>query len=131
MFTSSTFPIFCCPLALTSLTSFLHCCIKTFNHVSSSIFCWHNFEDDAVTCMNTQNIVISDKVKLSTRSDNVRVSAHEVHTYVCGINHLILYYALICTTHLFHILAPTYFGSSLPSSGSFLDPSEVLGIGND
>jgi hypothetical protein len=33
--------------------------------------------------------------------------------------------ALICTTHLFYILAPTCFGSSLPSSGSFLDVSEL------
>jgi hypothetical protein len=35
------------------------------------------------------------------------------------------YYALTCTTPLFYILAPTCFGSSLPSSGSFLDPSEL------
>src|SRR5215510_11505989 len=38
------------------------------------------------------------------------------------------HYALICTTALFYILAPTCFGSSLPSSGSFLDPSELLEI---
>jgi hypothetical protein len=38
------------------------------------------------------------------------------------------HYALICTTPLFYILAPTCFGSSLPSSGSFLDPSELLQI---
>jgi hypothetical protein len=38
------------------------------------------------------------------------------------------HYSLICTTHLFYILAPTFFGSSLPSSGSFLDPSELLEI---
>jgi hypothetical protein len=31
--------------------------------------------------------------------------------------------ALVCTTPLFYILAPTYFGSSLPSLKSFLDPS--------
>jgi hypothetical protein len=37
-------------------------------------------------------------------------------------------YALICTTPLFYILAPTCFGSSLPSSGSILDPSELLEI---
>jgi hypothetical protein len=37
-------------------------------------------------------------------------------------------YALICSTLLFHMLAPTCFGSSLPSSGSFLDPSELLEI---
>jgi hypothetical protein len=36
------------------------------------------------------------------------------------------HYALICTTPLFYILAPTFFDSSLPSSGSFLDPSELL-----
>jgi hypothetical protein len=34
-------------------------------------------------------------------------------------------YALICTTPLLYILAPTCFGSSLPSSGSFLEPSEL------
>jgi hypothetical protein len=37
-------------------------------------------------------------------------------------------YALILTTPLFYILAPTCFGSSLPSSGGFLDPSELLEI---
>jgi hypothetical protein len=37
-------------------------------------------------------------------------------------------YALTCTTHLFYVLAPACFGSSLPSSGSFLDPFELLGI---
>jgi hypothetical protein len=36
------------------------------------------------------------------------------------------HYALIFTTPLFYILAPTCFSSSLPSSGSFLDPSELL-----
>jgi hypothetical protein len=35
------------------------------------------------------------------------------------------HYALICTPPLFYILAPTCFGSSLPLSGSFLDPSEL------
>jgi hypothetical protein len=38
------------------------------------------------------------------------------------------HYALICTTPLFYILAPTCFDSSLPSSGSFLYPSELLEI---
>jgi hypothetical protein len=40
------------------------------------------------------------------------------------------HYALICTTPLFYtrILAHTCFGSSLPTSGSFLDPSELLEI---
>jgi hypothetical protein len=33
--------------------------------------------------------------------------------------------ALICTTPLFYVLASTRLGSSLPSSGSFLDPPEL------
>jgi hypothetical protein len=33
--------------------------------------------------------------------------------------------ALICPTPLFYIMAPTCFGSSLSSSGSFLNPSEL------
>jgi hypothetical protein len=37
-------------------------------------------------------------------------------------------YALIYTTPLFYVLAPTCFGSSLPLSGSFLDPPELLEI---
>jgi hypothetical protein len=37
-------------------------------------------------------------------------------------------YALICTTPLFYIMAHTCFGSSLPLSGSFLDPSGLLDI---
>jgi hypothetical protein len=35
-------------------------------------------------------------------------------------------YTLICTSPSFYILAPTCLGSSLPSSGSLLDPSELL-----
>jgi hypothetical protein len=35
-------------------------------------------------------------------------------------------YALNFTTPLFNIQAPTCFGSGLPSSGSFLDSSELL-----
>jgi hypothetical protein len=38
------------------------------------------------------------------------------------------HYALISTTPLFYILATTCFGSSLPLSGSFLDPFESLEI---
>jgi hypothetical protein len=37
-------------------------------------------------------------------------------------------YALICNIPLFYVLAPTCFGSSMPTSGSFLDPSELLEI---
>jgi hypothetical protein len=38
------------------------------------------------------------------------------------------HYALNFTTPVFYILAPTCFDSSLPSSGSFLDLSELLEI---
>jgi hypothetical protein len=38
------------------------------------------------------------------------------------------HFALICNTPLFYILVSTCFGSSLPSSGSFLEPSELLKI---
>jgi hypothetical protein len=38
------------------------------------------------------------------------------------------HHALDCATPLFNIQAPTCFSSSLPSSGSFLDPSELLEI---
>jgi hypothetical protein len=37
-------------------------------------------------------------------------------------------YALICTTPLFYVLAPTRFSSSVLSSGSFLDPPKLLEI---
>jgi hypothetical protein len=37
-------------------------------------------------------------------------------------------HALICTNPLFYILAPACFASSLPSSGSYSDPSELLEI---
>jgi hypothetical protein len=38
-------------------------------------------------------------------------------------------YALICTTPLFfYVLGPTCFGSDLPSSGSVVDPFELLEI---
>jgi hypothetical protein len=36
------------------------------------------------------------------------------------------HYELICTTALFTILAPTCLGTSVPSSGSFVDPPELL-----
>jgi hypothetical protein len=36
------------------------------------------------------------------------------------------YYAMNYITSLFNVQAPTCFGSSLPSSGSFLDPCELL-----
>jgi hypothetical protein len=37
-------------------------------------------------------------------------------------------YAQICTIPLFYVSASKCFGSSLPSSGSFLDPPELLEI---
>jgi hypothetical protein len=48
---------------------------------------------------------------------------------VCTMHcHLNIKYALTCSIRLFNVLAPTCFGSSLPSSGSFLDPPELLEI---
>jgi hypothetical protein len=38
------------------------------------------------------------------------------------------HHALGCTTPVFYILAATCFGSSLPSSGVFLGPPELLEI---
>jgi hypothetical protein len=46
--------------------------------------------------------------------------------YICSRNNQCC--ALICITPLFYILTATCFGSSLPSSGSFLDLSELLEI---
>jgi hypothetical protein len=64
----------------------------------------------------------------------LEVCCHFISAEICGIRDGVIcsrnypHYALICTTPLFYILAPTCFGCSLPSSGSFLDPSELLGI---
>jgi hypothetical protein len=41
---------------------------------------------------------------------------------------LLLYWFNIHTTSLFYVLTPACFGSSLPSSGSLLDPPELLEI---
>jgi hypothetical protein len=41
-----------------------------------------------------------------------------------SINHQ--HYSLDYITSLFNMQAPTSFGSGLPSSGSFLDPCELL-----
>jgi hypothetical protein len=60
----------------------------------------------------------------------IRKSGNSFMTVPCIMEHTRndQRYALICTTPLFHILAPTCFDSSLPSSRSFLDPSELLEI---
>jgi hypothetical protein len=49
-------------------------------------------------------------------------------TFKESVEERIQQYALIYTTPLFYMLAPTCFGSSLPSSESILDPSELLEI---
>jgi hypothetical protein len=49
-----------------------------------------------------------------------------IYIYIRSINKQ--HYALICTTILLYILAATCFGSSLPSSGNLLEPSELLEI---
>jgi hypothetical protein len=48
---------------------------------------------------------------------------YNLWSYIIHSSRNNLHYALICTTRLLYILAPTCFGSSLPSSGSFLEPS--------
>jgi hypothetical protein len=74
---------------------------------------------------------------------SVRLSKRTAIISLCSATRLVLFnirtvhirssrnnqhYALICTTPLFYVLSLTRFGSSLPSSGSFLDPSELLEI---
>jgi hypothetical protein len=64
----------------------------------------------------------------------LEVCCHFISAEICGIRDGVIHsrndqnYVLICTTPLFYILPPTYFSSSLPSSGNFLDPSELLEI---
>jgi hypothetical protein len=70
-------------------------------------------------------------------SDNIdrkkRMSGTEFFTlmFVQGVDRRsrnAQHYALVFTATLFYILVHTCFGSSLPSSRSFLDPSELLEI---
>jgi hypothetical protein len=51
------------------------------------------------------------------RSSNINTCIHSINNQ---------HYDLKYITPLFNIQAPTCFGSSLPSSGSFLDPTELL-----
>jgi hypothetical protein len=82
-------------------------------------------------CYGVQGIPREKKAASEVRSFpklfvtySFRVVDYILNFYVRSINNQ--HYALICTTPLFYILAPTCFGSSLPSSESFLDPSELL-----
>jgi hypothetical protein len=71
-----------------------------------------------------------DKLKPRTiyRTAKPRVIRFNCKQMAGGSSRNNQHYALICTTSLFYILALTCFGSSLPSLGSFLDPSELLEI---
>jgi hypothetical protein len=57
-----------------------------------------------------------------------RVDQFNVHTvHIRRIRRKNQQYALIVPSSVyFYVLAPTCFGSSLPSSGSLLDPPELL-----
>jgi hypothetical protein len=69
---------------------------------------------------------MGEKSDSVTPNNSVALEEVTVPRFSCSRNNE--HYALICTTSLFYILAPTCFGSSLPSSGSFLDTSELLEI---
>jgi hypothetical protein len=73
---------------------------------------WPGFQQSTIPNLHYATAIVS----LMFVPCNIRRSGNNQH------------YALICTTPLFYILFPTCFGSSLPSSGSFLDPSELLEI---
>jgi hypothetical protein len=53
---------------------------------------------------------------------------HKITTFHYLYNRKYQQYALTCTSFLFYVLAPTCFGSRVPSSGSFLAPPELLEI---
>jgi hypothetical protein len=52
----------------------------------------------------------------------------KIYSYILRNSRSNQHYVLSCITLLFYILAPTCFGSSMPSSESVLDPCEVLEI---
>jgi hypothetical protein len=79
----------------------------------SRAYCVHNFKTSAFSF----NVVPRQTFnEFNVRIMHIRRSRNNQH------------YTLICTTPLFYILAPTCFGSSLSSSGSFVSPSELLEI---
>jgi hypothetical protein len=74
-------------------------------------------------CLPSARIRISGAMNLLPPYAFLIYSGTNLFIYKCSRNSQ--HYALICTTPLFDILASTCFGSTLPSSGSFLDPSEL------
>jgi hypothetical protein len=85
-------------------------------------------------------VLKSGSLNLLEPSGSVKACNGIALPYWCGTNSLVFTLcvirritkfqqcALICTILIFHVLAPKCFGSSLPSSGSFLDPPKLLEI---
>jgi hypothetical protein len=62
---------------------------------------------------------------IDAQHTNPQFNVHTVH--IRRIRRKNQQYALIVPSFIyFYVLAPKYFGSSLPSSGSLLDPPELL-----
>jgi hypothetical protein len=74
-----------------------------------------------------RKLELKAKTSVAQTSSQPYVYAKGLMFVLCVVRHSRnnQHYALICSTPLFYILAPTCFGSSLPSSGSFLEPSEL------
>jgi hypothetical protein len=73
--------------------------------------------------------LVQNRLFPSSLPTDIKIKTYQAIKYLvvlCSRNNQ--HCALICTTPLLYILALTCFGSGLPSSGSFLDPSELLEI---
>jgi hypothetical protein len=82
--------------------------------------------NDALFSFTSHTALICKRSLLNWHRNTVLVTSFRAETrniLRCSRNYQ--HYAMICSIPLFYILAPTCFGSSLPSSGSFLDPSEL------
>jgi hypothetical protein len=90
-------------------------------YVPNNFDAWHHLMHQAVNvqCHNRKHFkwLVITNVHVQNLLKNTLISIRKDQQH-----------ALICTTPLFYVLAPTCFGSSLPSSGSFLDPPELIEI---
>jgi hypothetical protein len=66
-------------------------------------------------------------VEINPAGNKARYNVSDRYYFLCNIrcNTNNQHCALICTTPLFYLMAPTCFSSSLPSSGNFLDTDEL------
>jgi hypothetical protein len=85
-------------------------------------------------CLCHRCWIVTDRTKIITvvtSMMNINLFWSQISLKIMSVGHRNNKpYALIYTTSLFRILAATCFGSSLPSSGSFLGPPELLEIQN-